>query len=162
MFTGHSIINLLVEVATRGRPVLNTGESRRQQQLKQQVFSAASVSLVWQSGITVWNQVASKAVTHSSSGLKPRHTRTLSAPGQTLQASLAAQRLQTVFAMATDYLEKYIESVSDLPAQLQRKFRLIRDLDEKSAKLQVSRPWQQLCADRSLWHDTALAAWLGV
>lgn len=39
--------------------------------------------------------------------------------------------------MATDYLEKYIESVSDLPAQLQRKFRLIRDLDEKSAKLQV-------------------------
>jgi hypothetical protein len=34
-------------------------------------------------------------------------------------------------------LEKYIESVSDLPAQLQRKFRLIRDLDEKSAKLQV-------------------------
>jgi hypothetical protein len=39
--------------------------------------------------------------------------------------------------MATDYLEKYIDSVSDLPAQLQRKFRLIRDLDEKSAKLQV-------------------------
>jgi len=39
--------------------------------------------------------------------------------------------------MATDYLDKYIESVSDLPAQLQRKFRLIRDLDEKSAKLQV-------------------------
>lgn len=39
--------------------------------------------------------------------------------------------------MATDYLEKYVESVSDLPAQLQRKFRLIRDLDEKSAKLQV-------------------------
>lgn len=41
--------------------------------------------------------------------------------------------------MATHYLEKYIESVTDLPAQLQRKFRLIRDLDEKSAKLQVSR-----------------------
>lgn len=40
--------------------------------------------------------------------------------------------------MASDYLEKYIESVTDLPAQLQRKFRLIRDLDEKSAKLQVS------------------------
>jgi hypothetical protein len=39
--------------------------------------------------------------------------------------------------MATDYLEKYVESVTDLPAQLQRMFRLIRDLDEKSAKLQV-------------------------
>lgn len=49
---------------------------------------------------------------------------------------MAVGALKT-FRMATDYLDKYIESVADLPAQLQRKFRLIRDLDEKSAKLQV-------------------------
>lgn len=59
--------------------------------------------------------------------------------------------------MATDYLEKYIDSVSDLPAQLQRKFRLIRDLDEKSAKLQVGQHTsvvastvQPTCPQRSL------------
>lgn len=62
--------------------------------------------------------------------------------------------------MATDYLEKYIESVSDLPAQLQRKFRLIRDLDEKSAKLQVSGVSVAVCvlarvcslSQRGAWH----------
>jgi hypothetical protein len=54
--------------------------------------------------------------------------------------------------MATDYLEKYIESVTDLPAQLQRKFRLIRDLDEKSAKLQVSSRRVQHAADHLHTH----------
>lgn len=39
--------------------------------------------------------------------------------------------------MAVDYLEKYIERVADVPAELRRRFKLIRDLDERSAKLQA-------------------------
>lgn len=39
--------------------------------------------------------------------------------------------------MAVEYLEKYIERVTDVPAELRRRFKLIRDLDERSAKLQT-------------------------
>lgn len=35
------------------------------------------------------------------------------------------------------YIEKYIERVSDVPAHLQRNFKLIRDLDERSARIQA-------------------------
>lgn len=39
--------------------------------------------------------------------------------------------------MAVEYLEKYIDRVADVPAELRRRFKLIRDLDERSTKLQV-------------------------
>eukprot|EP00878_Enallax_costatus_P045127 GHUV01054055.1.p1 GENE.GHUV01054055.1~~GHUV01054055.1.p1 ORF type:complete len:108 (-),score=21.49 GHUV01054055.1:74-397(-) len=39
--------------------------------------------------------------------------------------------------MAVEYLEKYIERVADVPAELRRRFKLIRDLDERSARLQA-------------------------
>eukprot|EP00879_Flechtneria_rotunda_P003977 GHRR01004217.1.p1 GENE.GHRR01004217.1~~GHRR01004217.1.p1 ORF type:complete len:297 (+),score=123.71 GHRR01004217.1:203-1093(+) len=38
---------------------------------------------------------------------------------------------------AADYLEKYMDRVSDVPAQLQRHLKVIRSLDEQSAKLQA-------------------------
>jgi hypothetical protein len=62
------------------------------------------------------------------------------AAGDNRSTAAARRLLPPPAAMATEYLEKYIESVADLPAQLQRKFRLIRDLDEKSARLQVCLP----------------------
>jgi cell division septum initiation protein DivIVA len=36
-----------------------------------------------------------------------------------------------------DYLDKYVERVADVPAQLQRCFALIRNLDQRSAELQA-------------------------
>lgn len=36
-----------------------------------------------------------------------------------------------------EHLEKYIERVADVPAQLHRNFKLIRDLDARSAQLQA-------------------------
>jgi hypothetical protein len=37
-----------------------------------------------------------------------------------------------------EYLDKYIERVCEMPAQLKRCFKLIRDLDERSAEVQAA------------------------
>jgi len=39
--------------------------------------------------------------------------------------------------MTTYYLRNFVESVSEMPAELARKFKLMRELDEKAQSLQA-------------------------
>ena len=74
----------------------------------------------------------------SPNGLAAGRARPPLTPTRRPRARPRLPNLTTPPAMATAYLRDFVESVADLPAELQRTFALMRELDASAAALQAS------------------------